>query len=94
MPLGAAAGGLLLAHATPTVVIGVSAVTCMLAGATALCLPALHRLRTRRAGPVDSRRGRDDPCRALVRPALFPVKHGSGVAKEGIRCESGAAPQR
>ena len=45
-------------------------------------------------GPVDSRRGRDDPCRALVRSAVFPVKHGSGVAKEGIRCESGAAPQR
>ncbi len=43
---------------------------------------------------VDSRRGRDDPCRALVRPVVFHGKHGSGVAKEGIRCDSGAAPQR
>jgi predicted MFS family arabinose efflux permease len=50
VPLGAAAGGLLLSHASPTVVIGVSAVTCMLAGAAALCLPALHRIPARRAG--------------------------------------------
>jgi MFS family permease len=50
VPLGAAAGGLLLSHASPTVVIGVSAVTCILAGAAALCLPALHRIPARRAG--------------------------------------------
>jgi predicted MFS family arabinose efflux permease len=50
VPLGAAAGGLLLSHASSTVVIGVSAVTCMLAGAAALCLPALHRIPARRAG--------------------------------------------
>ena len=49
MPLGAAAGGLLLERATPTAVIGLSAVTCLLAGAAALCSPALHRLPTRRA---------------------------------------------
>jgi MFS family permease len=49
MPLGAAAGGLLLQHATPTAVIGLSAVTCLLAGAAALCSPALHRLPARRA---------------------------------------------
>jgi predicted MFS family arabinose efflux permease len=49
MPLGAAAGGLLLQRATPTAVIGLSAVTCMLAGAAALCSPALHRLPARRA---------------------------------------------
>jgi MFS family permease len=48
MPLGAAAGGL-LQHATPTAVIGLSAVTCLLAGAAALCSPALHRLPARRA---------------------------------------------
>jgi predicted MFS family arabinose efflux permease len=48
-PLGAAAGGLLLHRATPTAVIGVSEVTCMLAGAAALCSPALHRLPARRA---------------------------------------------
>jgi predicted MFS family arabinose efflux permease len=48
VPLGAAAGGLLLPHASPAVVIGVSAGTCMLAGAAALCLPALHRLPARR----------------------------------------------
>jgi predicted MFS family arabinose efflux permease len=47
-PLGAAAGGLLLQDATPTAVIGASAVTCMLAGAVALCLPSLHRLPARR----------------------------------------------
>ena len=35
--------------ATPTAVIGLSAVTCMLAGVTALCVPALHRLPARRA---------------------------------------------
>ena len=50
VPLGAAAGGLLLDHATPTAVIGVSAGACMLAGAAALCLPALHRLPAGRAG--------------------------------------------
>ncbi|HEV2921915.1 MAG TPA: MFS transporter [Actinomycetota bacterium] len=49
MPLGAAAGGLLLQRAAPTAVIGLSAVTCMLAGAAALCSPALHRLPARRA---------------------------------------------
>ena len=48
-PLGAAAGGLLLHRATPTAVIGLSAVTCMLAGVAALCVPALHRLPARRA---------------------------------------------
>ena len=50
VPLGAAAGGLLLSHASPTVAIDVSAGTCMLAGAAALCLPALHRIPARRAG--------------------------------------------
>jgi MFS family permease len=54
-PLGAAAGGLLLDRATPTAVIGLSAVTCMLAGAAALCAPALHRLPARRAQPRLSR---------------------------------------
>jgi len=49
MPLGAAAGGLLLQRAAPTAVIGLSAVTCLLAGAAALCAPALHRLPARRA---------------------------------------------
>jgi MFS family permease len=48
-PLGAAAGGLLLHRATPTAVIGLSAVTCMLAGIAAPCVPALHRLPARRA---------------------------------------------
>ena len=51
VPLGAAGGGLLLDHVLSTTVIGASAVTCMLAGAAALCVPALHRLpaRARRA---------------------------------------------
>jgi len=49
VPLGAAAGGLLLQRATPTAVIGLSAVTCLLAGGAALCVPALHRLPARRA---------------------------------------------
>jgi len=51
VPLGAAAGGLLLDHVPATTVIGASAVACMLAGAAALCVPALHRLpaRARRA---------------------------------------------
>jgi predicted MFS family arabinose efflux permease len=43
-PLGAAAGGLLLRTATPTAVIGLSALACMLAGTAALCSPALRRL--------------------------------------------------
>jgi hypothetical protein len=51
-PLGATAGGLLLHSATPTAVIGLSAVTCMLAGAAALCSPALHRIPARRAAPA------------------------------------------
>jgi predicted MFS family arabinose efflux permease len=46
VPLGAAAGGLLLDHAAPSQVIGLSAATCILAGAVALCSPALHRLPT------------------------------------------------
>jgi predicted MFS family arabinose efflux permease len=50
-PLGAAGGGLLLGHATPTAVIGLSAVTCALAGAAALCLPALRRIPARRGPP-------------------------------------------
>ena len=51
VPLGAAGGGLLLDHVPATTVIGASAVACMLAGAAALCVPALHRLpaRARRA---------------------------------------------
>jgi predicted MFS family arabinose efflux permease len=51
-PLGAAAGGLLLRYASPTAVIGVSAVTCILAGGLALCVPALHRLPLRRTTEV------------------------------------------
>ena len=47
VPLGAAGGGLLLDHVPSTAVIGASAVTCMLAGAAALCVPALHRLPAR-----------------------------------------------
>jgi MFS family permease len=43
-PLGAAAGGLLLHNASPTTVIGLSALACMLAGIAALCSPALRRL--------------------------------------------------
>lgn len=43
-PLGAAAGGLLLHHVTPTGVIGLSALACMLAGTAALCSTALRRL--------------------------------------------------
>jgi predicted MFS family arabinose efflux permease len=50
-PLGAAAGGLLLGHATPTAVIGLSAATCALAGTAALCLPALRRIPARRGPP-------------------------------------------
>ena len=52
VPLGAAGGGLLLDHVPSTAVIGVSAVTCMLAGAAALCVPALHRLPTRVRRPA------------------------------------------
>jgi hypothetical protein len=51
-PVGAAAGGLLLDHATPPAVIGLSAATCALAGAAALCLPALHRIPARRTASV------------------------------------------
>jgi predicted MFS family arabinose efflux permease len=47
VPLGAAGGGLLLDHVPSTMVIGASAVTCILAGAAALCVPALHRLPAR-----------------------------------------------
>jgi predicted MFS family arabinose efflux permease len=47
VPLGAAGGGLLLDHVPSTAVIGASAVTCMFAGAAALCVPALHRLPAR-----------------------------------------------
>ena len=47
VPLGAAGGGLLLDHVPSTAVIGPSAVTCMAAGAAALCVPALHRLPAR-----------------------------------------------
>jgi predicted MFS family arabinose efflux permease len=47
VPLGAAGGGLLLDHVPSTAVIGASAVTCMLAGAAALCVPALQRLPAR-----------------------------------------------
>jgi MFS family permease len=54
-PLGAAAGGLLLDRTAPTAVIGLSAITCMLAGTAALCAPALHRLPARRARPRLSR---------------------------------------
>jgi predicted MFS family arabinose efflux permease len=43
-PLGAAAGGLLLRTATPTAVLGLSALACMLAGIAALYSPALRRL--------------------------------------------------
>ena len=46
-PLGAAAGGFLLHDITPTAVIGLSAVTCMLAGTAALCSAGLRRLPTR-----------------------------------------------
>jgi hypothetical protein len=46
-PLGAAAGGLLLRDATPTAVIGLSALACMLAGTAALCSPTLRRLPAR-----------------------------------------------
>ena len=52
VPLGAAAGGLLLDHVSPTAVIGASAVTCMVAGAAALCVPALHRLPARARRPA------------------------------------------
>jgi Transmembrane secretion effector len=51
VPLGAAAGGLLLDHATPSQVIGLSAATCILAGTAALCSPALHRLPSRLTSP-------------------------------------------
>ena len=52
VPLGAAAGGLLLDHAAaPSQIIGLSAATCILAGAVALCSPALHRLPTRPTSP-------------------------------------------
>jgi hypothetical protein len=51
VPLGAAAGGLLLDHTTPSQVIGLSAATCILAGTAALCSPALHRLPTRPTPP-------------------------------------------
>jgi predicted MFS family arabinose efflux permease len=51
VPLGAAAGGLLLDHTTPNVVIGLSAATCILAGTAALCSPALHRLPSRLTSP-------------------------------------------
>ena len=47
-----------------------------------------------RRGRLTAAGGRDDPGRALVRRAMFPVKHRPCVAKEGIRYESGAAPQR
>jgi MFS family permease len=50
-PLGAASGGLLLDKASPTTVIGLSALACMLAGAAALCSPALHRLPARHHHP-------------------------------------------
>ncbi|HEU4899549.1 MAG TPA: MFS transporter [Actinomycetota bacterium] len=46
-PLGAAAGGFLLHDITPTAVIGLSAVTCMLAGTAALCSAGLRRLPAR-----------------------------------------------
>ena len=47
IPLGAAAGGFLLHDITPTAVIGLSAVTCMLAGTAALCSAGLRRLPAR-----------------------------------------------
>jgi predicted MFS family arabinose efflux permease len=56
VPLGAAGGGLLLDHVPSTAVIGASAVTCMLAGAAALCVPALHRLPAR-TGRAAAQRG-------------------------------------
>ena len=46
-PLGAAAGGFLLGRASPTAVIGLSAVACMLAGGTALCSAAVGQARRR-----------------------------------------------
>jgi predicted MFS family arabinose efflux permease len=52
VPLGAAAGGLLLHAHGPTAVIGVSAVTCMLAGAAALCSPSLRRPRAAPTTPT------------------------------------------
>ena len=52
VPLGAAGGGLLLDHLPSTAVIGASAVACMLAGAAALCVPALRRLPPRRRRPA------------------------------------------
>jgi len=52
VPLGAAGGGLLLDHVPATAVIGVSAVACMLAGAAALCAPALRRLPARPRRPA------------------------------------------
>jgi predicted MFS family arabinose efflux permease len=70
-PLGAAAGGLLLGHATPSQVIGLSAVTCILAGAAALCSPALHRLPARPSSPASSQ------------PDEEQVAHGREPAKLG-----------
>jgi predicted MFS family arabinose efflux permease len=55
VPLGAAGGGLLLDHLPPTTVIGASAVLCMLGGAAALCVPALHRLPARAGWPAAQR---------------------------------------
>jgi MFS family permease len=55
VPLGAAGGGLLLDHLPPTTVIGASAVLCMLGGAAALCVPALHRLPARPRRPAAQR---------------------------------------
>jgi len=52
VPLGAAGGGLLLDHIPSTAVIAASAVACMLAGAAALCAPALRRLPARPRRPA------------------------------------------
>jgi MFS family permease len=57
VPLGAAAGGLLLDHLPSTTVIGASAVLCMLGGAAALCVPALHGLPARPRRPAAAQRG-------------------------------------
>jgi hypothetical protein len=49
-PLGAGAGGLLLHHASPTTVIGLSALACMLAGTAALCRPPCDASQPRTPG--------------------------------------------
>jgi MFS family permease len=95
VPLGAAAGGLLLDHLPSTTVIGASAVLCMLGGAAASASPPSTASRPGRAGrprpsAVDSRRraGRSWP-RVGSPGGCFTGNIGRASPKR----ESGANPE-